>query len=75
MKLIKLSIIIPVYNEEATVEGLINLVLEACTQLPKKISDFELIIVEDGSSDGTIKVLKNHFENHEKVHLFYQDYN
>lgn len=73
--MMKLSIIIPVYNEEATVEGLINLVLEACNHLPKKISGFELIVVEDGSSDGTIKVLKSHFENHEKVRLYYQDFN
>ncbi len=71
----KLSIVIPVYNEEATVEGLINLVLEACKKLPAKVSDFELVVVEDGSTDGTINSLKNAFSSHEKVRLFFQPYN
>ena len=71
----KLSIVIPVYNEEATVSGLIQLVLSACQKLPPKISDFELVVVEDGSSDGTVKKLNQDFEGHEKVKLFFQPHN
>lgn len=45
------SVIIPVYNEAATVEGLIERVIGA--GLPLK----EVIVVDDGSSDGTAEVL------------------
>ncbi len=71
----KLSLIIPVYNEEKTVKSLIDLVLEACKKLPSEIKDFELVIVEDGSKDKTIDTLKTHFQNHEKVRLFFQPHN
>jgi glycosyltransferase involved in cell wall biosynthesis len=47
-----LSILMPVYNEEERVERAITEVLE--TQLP---TDFELIIVNDGSTDGTREIL------------------
>lgn len=46
----KLSIIMPVYNEVATIEEIISRVLKV--DLPK-----ELIIVDDFSNDGTRKVL------------------
>lgn len=71
----KLSIVIPVYNEETTVADLINLVLKACKKLPQGISDYELVIVEDGSTDKTVKTLKDAFENHEKIRLFFQPRN
>jgi dolichol-phosphate hexosyltransferase len=47
-----LSILMPVYNERATVERAIMEVLE--TELP---TEFELIVVDDGSTDGTSDVL------------------
>jgi len=71
----KLSIVIPVYNEESTVEGLVNLVLDAATKLDPKVSQYELVIVEDGSSDKTKEVLKKSFDSHDKISLHFQDYN
>jgi dolichol-phosphate hexosyltransferase len=47
-----LSILMPVYNERATVERAIREVLD--TELPV---DFELVVVDDGSTDGTREVL------------------
>ncbi len=47
-----LSILMPVYNERATVERAIAEVLEA--ELPL---DSELIVVDDGSTDGTSQIL------------------
>lgn len=44
------SVIIPVYNEADTVE---QGVLEINSFLKNKINDYEIIIVESGSSDGT----------------------
>lgn len=49
-----LSIVIPVYNEEKTVKQLIEKVVKSDTLDLKK----EIIIVNDGSSDGTMGLLK-----------------
>jgi dolichol-phosphate hexosyltransferase len=48
-----LSILMPVYNERERVERAIAEVL--ATELP---SDFELIVVDDGSTDGTREILR-----------------
>ena len=48
-----LSILMPVYNERERVERAIAEVL--ATELP---TDFELIVVNDGSSDGTSEILR-----------------
>jgi glycosyltransferase involved in cell wall biosynthesis len=50
----KLSIIMPTYNEMATITEIIRRVLEAPVQFSK-----ELIIVDDCSMDGTREYLKN----------------
>jgi glycosyltransferase involved in cell wall biosynthesis len=49
-----LSILMPVYNERERVERAIAEVL--ATELP---TDFELIIVDDGSTDGTREILRS----------------
>src|SRR4051812_4497765 len=51
----KLSIIIPVYNEKGTIEEVAHKV--AAAKLPAGIGR-EIIIVNDGSTDGTGEVLK-----------------
>jgi glycosyltransferase involved in cell wall biosynthesis len=48
-----LSILMPVYNERERVERAITEVLE--TELP---TEFELIVVDDGSTDGTRDLLR-----------------
>jgi len=48
----KLSVIVPCYNESATIEELINAVLKA--PYPEK----EIIVVDDFSNDGTREILK-----------------
>jgi glycosyltransferase involved in cell wall biosynthesis len=47
----KLSVIIPIYNEEATLKEIVRQV--QMVELPK-----ELILVDDGSSDGTRAILQ-----------------
>ncbi len=49
-----LSILMPVYNERERVERAIAEVL--ATELP---AEFELIVVDDGSTDGTRKILRD----------------
>ena len=46
-----LSIIVPIYNGEAYVEGLLN------DFARQTVKDFELIVVDDGSTDGTYREL------------------
>ena len=48
----KLSVVIPVYNEEKTIAKLLERVLEEKT--PK-----EVIVVDDGSTDGTLKKVQS----------------
>jgi glycosyltransferase involved in cell wall biosynthesis len=50
----KLSILMPVYNEAATVERAIEHTLAA-----DLVADRELIVVDDGSTDGTREILRN----------------
>jgi glycosyltransferase involved in cell wall biosynthesis len=47
----QLSVVVPVYDEVATVEALI----EAVESVPL---DIEIVVVDDGSSDGTAQVLE-----------------
>ncbi len=64
-----LSILMPVYNERERVERAIAEVL--ATELP---SDFELIIVDDGSTDGTREILRNG-DWGDRVRLFEHEHN
>lgn len=49
-----LSIVIPVYNEKDNIEPLLNAVDEALQGM-----EHEVILVDDGSSDGTPAIIKN----------------
>lgn len=49
------SIIIPAYNEEKDIKKTIALVSKAVSDV---ISDFEIVIVNDGSIDNTAKIIK-----------------
>ncbi len=51
----KISVVIPVRNEEENLRGLSEAVLKVMRELGKK---YELIFVEDGSEDGSLNILK-----------------
>jgi len=51
----KLSIIIPTFNEKTTIEEILKRVIRA----PVLDYQKEIIIVDDGSTDGTTDILKN----------------
>ena len=50
-----LTVVTPALNEA---EGLEQLVNELCAVLPELADDFELIVVDDGSEDGTLSLLE-----------------
>ena len=51
-----LSVIIPAYNEEKTIGATIQAVLENGYPLDK----LEIIVVNDGSTDGTVEIVKKY---------------
>jgi|SRR6516162_1995325 len=48
----KISVVIPVFNERGTIEQVVNAVRAA------KVGDIEIIVVDDASTDGTQQVLE-----------------
>ena len=51
--MMKISVIMPVFNEERYIRKAIESVLE------QSLSDFELIVVDDGSTDDTLKIIES----------------
>lgn len=66
-----LSVIIPCYNEEQDIVENVGKVNEALTELKtkKSLSDFEIILVDDGSADSTVLRLKELDKKIKKVKL------
>lgn len=57
------SVIIAAYNEEKVICRTINSILES------KYTNFEIIVVNDGSKDGTGLMVSKNFSDNERVHL------
>jgi len=60
------SVVIPLYNKSHTIEDTLASVLAQTYQ------DFEVIIVNDGSIDNGVEVIKN-FTKDPRVHIIHQD--
>ena len=56
----KISVIIPCYNEEKTIEKIVNKILDL------KDLDLEIIIINDNSNDSSKNIIETKFKN--KVH-------
>ena len=71
---ISLSVFMPFYNEEGNVE---KVILEAESFLKKndKISKFEIIIVNDGSTDSTKQVAQELVNKYQNVRLITHEKN
>lgn len=55
----KLSVIIPIFNEENTLREIITAVETA--RLPEQVKELEIVLVDDCSVDGTRNILKSEF--------------
>ncbi len=64
----KLSVVIPIYNERATLRRVVEKVLS----VPLEI---ELICVDDGSSDGSIEILSELSNRYSQMKIFLQPKN
>lgn len=60
------SVIIPLYNKEPYIVSTINSVIN------QTFTDFEIIIVNDGSTDNSLEKIKNHYKNHTYISIINQ---
>jgi glycosyltransferase involved in cell wall biosynthesis len=67
----KLSIVIPLFNEEAVISITHTRVSRILAELIKKksIDDYEIVFVDDGSRDGSLKILRKLAEESPKVKI------
>ena len=66
-KQVKISIIVPVYN----VEGYLPACLESI--LAQTFSDFEVILINDGSADRSAKICREFAQKDERIRLVTQE--
>lgn len=63
----KLSLIIPCYNEQDNIMPFFKETVNAFQEMPKAINSFEMIFINDGSSDNTSKNLKELYKTYSSV--------
>ena len=61
----KLSIIVPMYNAERYIDTCLN------TLVKQDIldSEYEIIIINDGSTDNSVNIVKKYIQKHENINL------
>ena len=71
--LIKISIIIPCFNEKDTIIKIINKIILSLKN--HNFKSYEILIVDDGSSDGTTEIIKENFSIKNNFKTFFHDKN
>ena len=56
-----ISVVIPVYNNESTLELLFNRLIKVLTQEPFISVKKEIILINDGSTDSSAEVIRNYW--------------
>lgn len=69
MKELKLSVIIPVYNVEKYVEACI----ESVYRQDLDVDDFEVILINDGSTDHSLEIIQGLAERHHNIKIICQE--
>ncbi|MFC3879521.1 glycosyltransferase family 2 protein [Algoriphagus namhaensis] len=60
-----LSVVITIYNEEENIKPLLEQVYAALTEI-----NYEVILIEDGSTDGTVREVKTYANDRTKLIIF-----
>tara|TARA_Y100000389_G_C17421708_1_gene497107 strand:- start:75 stop:797 length:723 start_codon:yes stop_codon:yes gene_type:complete len=68
----KLSIIIPCYNEKNTIEAILQKIIQSLHNY--NFLNYEILIVDDHSKDGTIEILKN-LNSMDNITTYFHDRN
>jgi len=63
---LKITIIIPAYNEENRIPRCLKRVLEYCNE---REWDYEVLVAEDGSTDNTVKIVRDFASNDNRIKL------
>ena len=63
----KISIVIPTYNGGMKIIDCINSLLK------QNYSNYEIIVVNDGSTDDTLNILKSNFGSNKKIKIYSQN--
>ena len=67
MRIPTVSIIVPVFNAESTIERCINSILG------QSYSDIEIIIIDDGSTDNTYEICERFRREDPRIRIFHQE--
>ena len=63
-----ISVIIPCYNEQGNINETINKILKYF-KLRYPNYNFELIIIDDGSTDKTSSIIRNNYSKNKQIQL------
>ena len=62
--MVKVSVIIPVYNNEEYLEECLNSVIN------QTLDDLEIICIDDGSTDNSLNILNEYSNKYEFIKVF-----
>lgn len=65
----EISVIVPAFN----VEKYINRAIDSI--LAQDYSNFEIIIIDDASTDNTLEIIQRHYAAHSQIHIVRHEYN
>ena len=63
----QLSVVVPVYNLEGTLSRCVSSILSQTFQ------DFELLLIDDGSTDNTLEIARRHVGQDSRVRVLHQE--
>ena len=67
MNMIKVSVIIPVYNSEDYLQECLDSLLK------QTLHEIEIICVDDGSTDGSLQILEKNAANDKRIQILHQE--
>ena len=63
---LSVSVVIPAYNEELRIRGSLQKVMNFMTE---NYEDFEVLLVDDGSTDNTVKITEEFAKNYKRLKI------